>query len=166
MKQSLQYGAARFGPEDVYNLPEDPVVMRSSKARAWVMFAIYMLAVLFICTELLAAHLHFDPALGKPEAGKIYDPWLCLYWVYHFGTMQYRSSTYASFMLSSLGFTALLIAAGFIASIKIAQKNFRHFVETSPRPPDLRGSAHWATPDELRQMGLLPADETPRTSNK
>jgi type IV secretory pathway TraG/TraD family ATPase VirD4 len=149
------FGAARYGPLGVYALPEDPVAVRRARSHSRVMWMLYTVVSWWACTEFLAWRLGEDPALGPYLIPGVYLPWQWLQWSTSLLFAQYRSPAVARSIHLSIYVTIGLAAVGFIGSILLAMRNYKRSLRNSPRAPDLRGSAHWASPAEIRRMGLL-----------
>jgi type IV secretion system protein VirD4 len=112
-------------------------------------FILFSVLALWAATEYVAYTFAFQKALGAPfVAPYIYYPWDALDWMFRFA---HASDPRVHVMLGkfwpAFGFGELL-AAGLAASI---------VVRATRRPAEshLHGSAHWATPAEVKKTGLL-----------
>lgn len=153
--KKLRYGAWRYGP-DVYSFPQDRVVFRRARGGAMFLGIVIVGVVLWISTQMVAAKLHYAVALGKPLAGRLYEPWASLGWMVKFSVAHYHSHTLEMFVGNILLQGVVVDAIGVVFAIVVGSFVTRRMIEYSPRPPELRGSAHWASPDEIYEMGLLP----------
>jgi len=98
-------------------------------------------------TQITAWRLGHHPHLGKPVIGRVYAPWQWLVWnaKWHHIKPDFFNRVY----MLSVGATA---GAFTLYLVSLTLWGRRH------KPTaDLHGSAHWATQDEIRQTGLLPA---------
>ena len=99
-------------------------------------------------TQGLAYFYGYHPALGMPFAGHFYAPWDWFRWQhrYYASEKNLYNAIYGGFLiLMAAGFAGYVLASG-----------LRH--RSSKRYEFLHGTAHWATPIEIRATGLLPRD--------
>jgi len=110
------------------------------------MLAAYLILLNVAATQGIAHFYAYHPALGAPLTGHFYAPWEWLYWQqrYYASEKHFYNAVYGAFLiLMALGFGGYSVASG-----------FRH--RSSRRYVELHGTAHWATPVEIRATGLLP----------
>ena len=128
-------------------------------ARFWFqgigLFMIFALVVCWLATEVAAWSLHFDPGLGRALFGAhLYSPFAVFGWLWH-----YDNSASPPVVLAALDRAEVLLEVGsgvsMIAPIWIA---YRRTQNSSGARNDLHGSAHWATPEEVRAATVLPTE--------
>lgn len=111
--------------------------------------AITILLLNIAATEYIAYSFNYSPALGTTLIFGLYSPFKWLEWSYLY------SSAYPTFFkLFFLYFGAGLVVA---FSIFIAIKLY--YLRQNNAIKDLHGSAHWATLDEIKNMGILGSDK-------
>ena len=129
-------------------------------ARFWFqgigLFMIFALMVCWFATEVAAWSLHWDPGLGRAMFGAhLYSPFAVFGWLWH-----YDNSASPPVVLAALDRAEVLLEVGsgvsMIAPIWIAYRRTQH---SSGARNDLHGSAHWATPKEVRAAAVLPTDD-------
>lgn len=137
------------GPARLYDIPRhqtDPLngVYRSAAGLFMGIFLSF-----WIATEVAANKLGYQPALGTPMAKHIYEPWAGMFWLAKFHSIQ-DARVQAAFTAE---IDTLLICLG--ASVVLAGLVMARALRKISRKSDLHGSAHWATPDEIKRSGLL-----------
>jgi type IV secretion system protein VirD4 len=133
-----------------------PSLYRISKREADPAFALLSAAValgmlsfiaMWVATEVVAWRFAFQPALGKPMAPHLYEPWAALGWLVEFARApdprvhQMLGSFWSTWMVGE-AFAALM-------TIYVAVRSMRK------SHSDLYGSAHWASEHEIRDARLL-----------
>lgn len=103
------------------------------------------LAISCIATQYLAQHFNYSPNLGQTFLYGYYNPFNWLIW-----TMNYYSY-YPAFFDDFLIYVSGGICLSFM--IFIVVKLF--FLRQAKAIKDLHGSAHWASLDEIKKMGIL-----------
>jgi hypothetical protein len=149
------YGAARYGPVGVYNLPEDRTVTQKARSTSRVLWMIYTVAWWWVVTEFLAWRFKGDARLGQPLLRGVYLPWDWIWWCWTFYPAHFRSIVYAQFVHTSIYYALCIAVVGFVLSLVMAKRDYRRALIKASRAPDLRGSAHWASPQEIWEMKLL-----------
>ncbi len=128
-------------------------------ARFWFqgigLFMIFALIVCWIATEVAGWSLHWDPGLGAALFGAhLYSPFAIFGWLWH-----YDNSASPRIVLAALDRAEVLLEVGsgvaMIGPIWIA---YRRTQNSSGARNDLHGSAHWATPEEVRAAEVLPSE--------
>ena len=109
-----------------------------------------LVAVSAVTTQVLAWHFAYQPALGAPMVGRLYPPWAWLEWQY-----VYYDRAPSLFNIAYVAFLAA-VGACFLIYVVVVGASRR-----SRRHEGVHGTAHWATPAEVRQAGLLPEDGKP-----
>ncbi len=114
--------------------------------------ALLMLLVCWICTQIVAARLGYQAALGEPlfviGHWKLYTP---IDWLGWYG--QWRSIAAAQSAFRMAGWMSLLGAFSIAAFIIYRVKQDKE--QTQRESESLHGSAHWASAKEVEQTGLL-----------
>jgi len=108
----------------------------------------YLVLLNLAATQGIAHFYGYHPALGFPLTGHLYAPWDWLRWQHQYYSSEKNlyNAIYGAFLiLVAFGFGGYVLASG-----------FRH--RSSKRYADLHGTAHWATPVEIRATGLLPRE--------
>ena len=99
-------------------------------------------------TQYLARRFEYDARLGGPIVGHFYAPWA---WV------QWRAEFLATNRMAFVGAFAVVgiatFVCGFVGFHIIAIRSRRSKAVTT-----LHGSAHWATPIEIQNSGLIPRE--------
>jgi type IV secretion system protein VirD4 len=126
---------------------------QADPAFAWVSAAglavVLAAAALWIATEVVAAHFGFQRALGAPLFPHIYAPSDGILWAVKFRRVADPR------IHAVLGqFWQIAGAGGSIALLLAALAGAR-WAGKAQRRTDAHGSAHWATPAEVRNTGLL-----------
>lgn len=103
------------------------------------------LAMSCIATQYLAQHFNYSPNLGETFLYGYYNPFNWIIW-----TMNYYSY-YPAFFDDFLIYVSGGICLSFM--IFIVVKLF--FLRQAKAIKDLHGSAHWASLDEIKKMGIL-----------
>jgi type IV secretion system protein VirD4 len=93
----------------------------------------------------IAGELGHHPALGRPVLGPFYYPWMWIIWSFHhypgYGALFTRAYLSAAVVLvGAFGVYALMLT--------LTRRSQGH--------AHLHGSAHFASPEEIRRTGLLP----------
>jgi type IV secretion system protein VirD4 len=139
----------RQGPKGLYDLPKgghDPYRMLIYQGGGYLF--LFIVLGMWVATEIAAARLGFQASLGAQLFPRVYQPAAGLHWLYEFRHVHDpRVHMIFGQFWHDLGICLLLACAGVAAivwrTLKESKKN------------DLHGSAHWATPDEVKKSGLL-----------
>ena len=102
-----------------------------------------------IATQYLAKSFNYSPNLGETFAFGFYNPFNWIFW-----SVEYQSY-YPKFFEQFFVF----IMAGVFISFFIFIIIKLLFLRKAKAIKDLHGSAHWATLDEIKQMGILDRDK-------
>jgi len=113
-----------------------------------ILTAIAIVAVNSICTQFIAAKLSYHPSLGRPMLGVIYQPFAWWSWVFNFYRYDEHSFNYA-FIIFAVGVLVVLVTYVLYVGFKTR----------STRPHEgTHGTAHFASFEEVKESGLLPAN--------
>lgn len=118
-------------------------------------FVFILLLSSWLATEYVAWVFRWAPALGPPMTGShLYFPFDVLVWTWKYdspaiGWPAMRVFQRAHLIMGVAGFAALVVP------VVLAWRRTRK-IETERN--DLHGSAHWATPKEVSDAGVLPCD--------
>jgi len=113
--------------------------------------ALILVATSAICTQFVADRLAYHSALGAPLFGKIYNP--LDWWGWAFKFFDYAPDTYRhAFLIFGIGALISIIFSVLTVGLKS---------RSSRKHEGIHGTAHFATPDEVRQSGLLPLPGLP-----
>jgi len=138
----------------IYNLPK-----QSAKRLAgvmWQVIVIGLLAILlvsWIATQYLAMKLGYQEALGQPIAHfikPIYQPFAWVVWGWKYGDMD-NPHVKDIFGNTYIGVTVGVLCCFFFAAF-LSYRRTRNLTSGNEH---IHGSAHWATPDEVKATGLL-----------
>jgi hypothetical protein len=154
-KVTENYGAARYGPRGVYALPEDPVVTQRARRYALFMWMFYIVFVLWVSTEFLAWRFQDAPILGPNLIPGVYLPYQCIQWSFQFYPAHYRTLEAAQYARGAIDVAGGFLLIGTILATIRSMADYRRSLRNAPRAPDLKGSAHWASPTEIWRMGLI-----------
>ena len=129
-----------------------PASTSSKRTNIWLHIVMLLMLLVLIqaaATQITARRLGYHPRLGKPVIGRVYAPWMWLVWnaKWHNVKPDFFNRVY----LVSVGATAGAFAL-YVVTLTLWGR--RH-----QPAADLHGSAHWASEDEIRQTGLLPAKD-------
>ncbi|MCT7910721.1 type IV secretory system conjugative DNA transfer family protein [Aliarcobacter butzleri] len=102
-----------------------------------------------IATQYLAKSFNYSSSLGETILFEFYNPFNWIFW----------SITYQSYYPEFFKEFYMYIGAGIILSFFIFIFIKLIFLRKSKAIKDLHGSAHWATIDEIKQMGILDKDK-------
>ena len=142
--------AQQNGPRGLYSIngqQEDPAFgfLRAASA-----FFLGTFASIWAGTEWVAFEFRFQPALGVPlsKGLHLYSPWDAFGWMFKFRSVaDHRVHAmlghyWIAFLICEV---ATVLLAGWI--LARASRKAKH--------SDLHGSAHWATDEEVKKIGLL-----------
>lgn len=110
--------------------------------------SILLLVSSSISTQFIAERLAHHPALGKPLFGQIYSPFDWWGWAFKF--YDYSPNIYSQAILI---FEAGAFLSVFVGMLIIGLKS-----RSSRKHEGIHGTAHFATPEDVRESGLLPAN--------
>ncbi|WP_419250086.1 type IV secretory system conjugative DNA transfer family protein [Campylobacter fetus] len=96
-------------------------------------------------TQYLARAFNYSKDLGSPIFYGLYNPFNWIFW-----SLEYQPY-YPDFFTKFLMIMQLVVAVPFIVFIIIKLT----FIRKAKAIKDLHGSAHWATIDEIKEMGIL-----------
>lgn len=142
----------------IYNLPN-----QSNRRLAGVMWEVVVIGLLtillvsWISTQYLASKLGYQAALGQPIAHfliPIYQPFAWVVWGWKYGDMD-NPMVKDIFGHAYTGVTGGVLAGIFLA----AWMSYRRTKNLTGGTEHIHGSAHWATPAEVKETGLLGAGE-------
>nr|MDQ2696385.1 type IV secretory system conjugative DNA transfer family protein [Pseudomonadota bacterium] len=108
---------------------------------------VYFLICLWATTQYTAHQLDYQAALGVPLGWGIYEPWMYFVWQWKFGgvvgTEALWDKTNHFIFYAAHGIFPVAIFVAVIRARRLSGKT------------DTHGSAHWATPKEIKATGLL-----------
>jgi type IV secretion system protein VirD4 len=108
----------------------------------------YLILVNVAATQAVAHYYGYHKTLGPPLSGHLYAPWDWFIWQhrYYSSAKNLYNPLYGAYLLAlALGVGGYVLGSGI--------RN-----RSSTRYEDIHGTAHWATPQEIRATGLLPTD--------
>ena len=144
-----------MGTEALYNIPKED---KDITQFIWSGFGLFFIIVLLSCwaaTQYVANAFHNAPILGVPMiAPGVYAPFDVFIWSWKLGNPSYGPRvaeviTHAHLILAAGGLLSLILPVVFA---------YRRTRRAKSQSNDLHGSAHWATPKEVKAAGVL-ADE-------
>lgn len=126
--------------------------MKADKARkvraiSTAVLAVYVIALSSLCTQFVAHRFNYHPALGKAYAN-FYPPWEWARWLTVYYDAGKNSFNYA-FIIFALGVGAGLVA--YVLYIGFVTRSIK-------KHESVHGTAHFATGEEIRKTGLIPAE--------
>lgn len=128
----------------------DPAVIRRRARNLFIGVPVSALAIGAACTQFVAYRLNYGPILGPPIIAHAYWPWRILSW----WQAPWEPSFLSTFNLVRLG----LMGTGCVALLAVAKAG-----QKRPKGhPELHGTAHHMTENEIRATGLLPDPKRPR----
>jgi type IV secretion system protein VirD4 len=112
--------------------------------------------VCMLCTQYLAMRFGYQEALGEPfldlGAFKFYDPFSAVRWWSAFGkTTDAAIATYFRHVMLGGGIASVVVGIIAMTAFNKAMKR----AEEASRADHLHGSAHWASPEEVMNTGLV-----------
>lgn len=116
-----------------------------------VVLLVYLVALNGFCTQFVASRLGYHPALGSPLFGSLYMPFDWWPWLFKHYKFAEHTFNYA-FIIFTLGIGAGLLAYSLYVGFS---------TRSSRKHGDVHGTAHFATLDEVKATGLLPAKNKP-----
>lgn len=123
----------------------------TSTARARGIGVVVLLAYIVVlngfCTQFVAGRLDYHPALGSPLIGPVYMPFDWWPWLFKHYKFAEHTFNYA-FVIFTLGIGAGLLAYSLYVGFA---------TRSSRKHSDVHGTAHFASLDEVKATGLLPA---------
>jgi type IV secretion system protein VirD4 len=134
---------------DLYRLPSRSTDLGGSVWPALALILMGLLLTVWIATEYTAWALGWSPALGPPLTRYLYGPFDGLRWRWQWSHVSPALTHVFTQQGLVLQVGALLSV---LAGIGLAVRRW----PPGHAPNDLHGSAHWATPAEVRATGLLP----------
>lgn len=117
---------------------------------------ISMLAIVVLnsaCTQYVASALNYHPLLGQPLLGILYEPFDWWRWMSRFYNFAPTAYNYA-FVMFAFGILVILLTFVVVVGLK---------ARSSRKHEGLHGTAHFATEDDIKKMGLLPRGDKPGT---
>ena len=120
----------------------------STRFHTWFHIKVIVLVLIFIqisSTQTVAWYFSYHPHLGAPVVGACYWPWQWFIWAWRW------YGTYPRFFDLVYGFTGAATLASFGLYVMILTVWGRRHQPA----PDLHGSAHWASKEEIYETGLL-----------
>lgn len=138
----------------IYNLPRQGAKRLSGVM--WEAVVVGLLTILLVswgATQYLAAELGYQDALGQPIAHfikPIYQPFAWVVWGWKHGDMD-NPLVKNIFGNAYMGVTGGVLCGIFLA----AYMSYRRTRNLTGGNEHIHGSAHWATPDEVKNTGLL-----------
>jgi type IV secretion system protein VirD4 len=120
-------------------------------AAAMTAAAAALLAANAAATQYLAWRSGYSPALGSPWFGHVYAPWAWTGWRTRLSPP--HRGAFAAVSAAMAGAGALTAFAALMALSWRDRRALRH--------DDVHGTAHWASPSEIRATGLLPPKGKP-----
>jgi type IV secretion system protein VirD4 len=121
--------------------------MRDIKARAigTGCFLLLVVAINSFCTQFVAYRMAYHPALGDPLFAQIYNPFS--WWQWFQGFYSYAPETY--------GYALLIFGGGLLLSVIAFRLYIGITTRSSRKHEGTHGTAHFATPEEVWETGLL-----------
>ncbi len=112
---------------------------------ATVGLVIAVVALNSICTQFVAARVHYHPALGEPLFGSFYKPFDWWSWLFAFYEGAPNTYNYA-FVLFSIGVGVTLLC--YVLYVGFATRSVR-------KHEGVHGTAHFATFEDVKKTGLI-----------
>ncbi len=136
-------------PTELYNLSDKPTEPGGLQLMGVGAGLLMLFAVTVVTTQYLAAALDYQAALGAPLIGKFYAPWMFALWLWQYGNVPaLKSIVFVAYVLLIGGAAVAVVGAALISYWY--RRNFGNVGMDS-----LHGSAHWASEDEIKEMGVF-----------
>src|SRR5271170_7585211 len=148
---------AKKQPE-LYRVPRKPGYLGGYNWRATAFGCLLLVVVNFVATQYVASRFQYQPALGRPllrsQSGGIYEPFAWIVWGWHNSTSQDPRVRKPLFEGEMIVFAGSFVCVGlfFAAASRRSQKLMKN-------ADDLHGSARWATESDIRDTGLVDAEQ-------
>lgn len=115
-----------------------------------ILLCLFIVGVNSVCTQFVAARLAYHSALGAPIAGSIYQPFAWWGWLFRYYDGAPHTYNYA-FVIFAIG--VLIGLVSYVLWVGFTTRSSR-------KHADVHGTAHFATPEEVRETGLIPSGQT------
>lgn len=142
---------ARPTDPGLYHIPREQGDMTRVVWPALALFLLIALASFWLATQWTAWRFGYAPALGRPMAGHLYAPWDIVVWSLRYDSPAFGSQALSVFMRAHAG----MGVGGLLALILPVAYAYRRTRRLAQGRNDLHGSAHWASPEEVKASGLL-----------
>ncbi|MGD9887886.1 MAG: IncP-type conjugal transfer protein TraG [Halothiobacillaceae bacterium] len=136
-------------PTELYNLSDKPTEPGGLQLLGAGAGLLMLLTVTVITTQYLAAALDYQAALGAPVIGKIYAPWMFAIWLWEYGNVPALKSIVFVAYVMLIGGAAVAVVGAALISYWYRRKFGNVGMDS------LHGSAHWASEDEIKEMGVF-----------
>ncbi|MHB1690770.1 MAG: type IV secretory system conjugative DNA transfer family protein, partial [Thiomonas sp.] len=141
---------------DLYHIPRAQKDITRFVWTALGLFTMIVLLSTWAATEYAAWALQWSPVLGKPMlAPVVYFPFDILVWTWKFNSPEYGLGVMKVFENAHL----IMGVGGLLSLLMPVALAFRRTRKAEGEKNDLHGSAHWASPDEVAETGLLPTEK-------
>ncbi|WP_112486280.1 type IV secretory system conjugative DNA transfer family protein [Thiomonas sp. X19] len=148
--------AATSHQPTLYHIPRAQKDMTRFVWTALGLFVMIVLLSSWAATEYTAWALQWSVTLGKPMLGRfVYFPFDILVWTWTFNSPAYGAAVMTVFEHAHL----IMGVGGFLSLVLPVALMFRRTRKIEGEKNDLHGSAHWASPDEVAETGLLPTEK-------
>jgi type IV secretion system protein VirD4 len=141
----------------IYTLPKSKL-NSGVRWRALIIGFTLLLLVSVVATEYLAFQFSHQPALGSPLFSflgfHLYHPAKWIVWIWRYRGLQQSEVQHiflVTYMIASIG--------SFLAILTAAYVSYRRSAKQDLGLENVHGSAHWATPKEVKATGLLTQGE-------
>ena len=141
----------------LYNLPQGARRLSGVMWEVIVIGVVCIILVSWIATQYIASKLGYQQALGDPITTiirPIYQPFSWVIWGWKYGDMDNPLVKHV-FGNAYMGVTGGVLVGIFLA----AYLSYRRTRNLTRGNEHIHGSAHWATPSEVKATGLLGNDE-------
>jgi type IV secretion system protein VirD4 len=143
---------------ELYRTPTKPGYPGGYNWRASCLGLLALVAVNFAATQYIAARFQYQPALGRPllrtRSGAIYEPFAWTIWGWHNVTVQDPRIRAPLFQGEMIVFAGSVVCVGLFFAT--AGRRSRKLMQNAD---DLHGSARWANEEDIRDTGLLDAEQ-------
>ncbi len=142
--------------DSLYNIPSSGQDVTRFSLAPLILFALIVVISCSLATQYVAYKFGYDPHLGVPIlASSIYFPFDVLIWMWNL-----NNPKYGPFVTGVLSNAQLILAAGGLVSLVLPLIfSYRRSKKSKGIKNDLHGSAHWASPDEVRTAGVIANEE-------
>lgn len=138
-------------PTELYSLSNKPTEPGGLQLIGVAAGLLMLLTVTVVTTQYLASALDYQSALGSPLIGKLYAPWMFAIWLWQYGNVPALKSIVTVAYVLLIGGAAVAVIGAALISYWYRRKFGNVGMDS------LHGSAHWASEDEIKEMGVFDA---------
>lgn len=140
----------------LYQIPRSQSDIAQFVWSALLLFVLIAITSFFLATQYAAWAFAYNGILGSPVAAvagiPIFSPHQILVWTWKFNSLEYGPDVLKVFRNSHL----IMGVGGLLSLLIPVTYSYLRTKKARSQRNDLHGSAHWASPEEVKAAGLLP----------